>query len=368
MIKSVYIHIPFCQKICSYCDFCKILYNEQTVEKYLNKLELEIINNYKNEQLETIYIGGGTPSSLNIKQLEKLFSITDKFRTKDNLEFTIECNFESITKEKLQLLKKHKVNRLSFGLETTNKNLLKLLNRDIDKEKIKDIIEYANAIGLNNINVDLIYALPNQTKDDLIKDLDFITTLNIKHISTYSLIIEKNTILGIKNTKNIPEDLDYDMYKTISTYLKKKRFNHYEISNFAIDKYESIHNQTYWKNEEYYGFGLGASSYINNIRATNTKSITKYLNNNNIIEKEILSINDQIEYEIILNLRTSRGISKKDFYEKYNNYIDELYNYKNLIDLNIIKEDNNYIYIPENKWYVSNNIIIKFLETRSNYE
>ena len=154
-MKSCYIHIPFCEKICSYCDFCKLFYNEKKVDQYLAELEVEIEGLYRNEKLETIYIGGGTPSSLNLKQLEKLFSITDKLVKSNDVEFTIECNFSNTNKEKLKLFKEHGVNRLSFGLETINKKQLELLEREETRERTIEIIKLARDLGFNNINVDL---------------------------------------------------------------------------------------------------------------------------------------------------------------------------------------------------------------------
>ena len=190
IVKSCYIHIPFCKKICSYCDFCKIFYNEQIVDKYLDALEKEIDSLYNNEVLETIYIGGGTPSSLNLKQLERLFIIINKLKKSSNLEYTIECNFETTNLDKLLLFKKYGINRLSFGIESINKENQELLERENQEDEIINIINQAKELGFNNINVDLMYALPNETIDILNKDLDFILSLNIEHISTFSLILE----------------------------------------------------------------------------------------------------------------------------------------------------------------------------------
>ena len=209
MIKSCYIHIPFCENICSYCDFCKLLYNEKIIDKYLDCLEKEIEEKYKKEKLETIYIGGGTPSCLSINQLERLFEILSRLNKDENIEYTIEGNFSSTTKEKLLLYKKYGINRLSLGIESIDKNNLKLLERENSKEEIKEKIKIMKELGFNNINVDLIYAIPNETLEVLRKDIEFILSLDIEHISTYSLIIEENTKLYINKVKNIVEDLDY---------------------------------------------------------------------------------------------------------------------------------------------------------------
>lgn len=363
MVKSAYIHIPFCEKICSYCDFCKMFYNEELVNKYLEELSLEIDNSYNNELLDTIYIGGGTPSSLNIKQLNKLLDITNKFKLNDNYEFTIECNFENITHEKLDLFKKTGINRLSFGLESINKNNLEILDRTISKEKVIDTINYCHKIGLHNINIDIMYAIKNETLEILQEDINFIKTLDITHISTYSLIIEKNTKLYIKKCDYIDEDLDRKMYDLICHELKD--FDHYEISNFAKKKeYRSKHNQAYWKNLEYYGFGLGSSGYEGNVRYEKTRSINKYLNHDYIKDNgiEFLTNKDKIYYEIILNLRTKEGINLIEFKNKYKNNLEYYYNYKDLLYKNYLVKKNNHIFIPENLYYTSNTIIIQLLE------
>ena len=360
-INSCYIHIPFCNEICSYCDFCKFYYNEKIVDNYLDALEKEIDEIYKGDLLETIYIGGGTPSSLNIKQLNKLFNIMSKLNKKDNCSITIENNFESTTKEKLDLYKSNGINRLSFGIETINKNNLKLLNRKLDKSHIKEIINYSKKIGIKDINLDLIYALPNQSIKDLKEDLKYILSLKPTHISTYSLIIEEHTILFINKYKNINEELDLSMYEEIIKELKKNNYNHYEISNFALPGYESCHNICYWNNDKFYGFGLGAASYINNKRILNTRSINNYIKGKRIIEEEKLNKIDDMNYQIILNLRLKTGINKKVFKEKYNIELKDYINYKDLVDNKLLVETKDNIYIPEDKLYISNSIIEKLL-------
>ena len=364
MIKSCYIHIPFCNKICSYCDFCKIIYNETKIDNYLIALEQEIKKRYKGEVLETIYIGGGTPSSLTINQLEKLFNILNSLKKSKTCEYTIEGNIETTSKEKLKLYKKYGINRLSYGIETIDEDNLKLLERPINKEQIIKVIKESKEVGFNNINVDLMYALPNENIEVLQKDIDFILSLDIEHISTYSLIIEDNTKLKIKNYKNISEDLDYEMYRKIIKSLKENNYIHYEISNFSKRGYESKHNKCYWYNNEYYGFGLGASSYIDNERISNTRSLSNYILGKNIYEKEKLTKEDKIEYEIMLNLRLIEGINLERFRKRYSINLKDIYNYKELVKNNFLIEENNYLKIPEDKLYISNEIIVKFLQSK----
>ena len=362
MIKSCYIHIPFCNSICSYCDFPKIYNIKKYKNNYLDSLEKEIDSIYRGEILDTIYIGGGTPSCLDIDELERLFNIIKKFKVSDKLEYTIEGNFESTTKEKLDLYRKYGINRLSFGLESTNRENLIFLNRELNKDDVIKMINYCKKIGLNNINVDLIYALPNETMDIVIEDINFIKQLDINHISTYSLIIEPHTKLSNNNIKNIDTDADYKMYEFICKELKSMGYSHYEISNYAKKGYESKHNMCYWNNDNYYGFGMGAASYIDNKRITNTKSITKYIEGYYRLDEEEISKHDEIEYEILLNLRKTTGIDLVKFKEKYGKDLKELYNYDKLLKNEYIKINNNRLYIPEEKLYVSNKIIVEILE------
>ena len=364
MTKSAYIHIPFCNKICSYCDFSKFYNYKEFIDKYLISLEKEIKSIYKGEVLDTIYIGGGTPTVLELNDLEKLLKIISIFNKSNSIEYTIESNIDTLSKEKLDLLKKYNINRISIGVETTNNKLLKLLNRDLNKKHLEEMINYSKTIGIDNINLDLIYALPGESINDLKKDLEYITSLNPKHISTYSLIIEEHTVLNNLKYKSISEELDLKMYNYICNYLKDKGYNHYEISNFSKPSYESKHNLVYWNNNNYYGFGIGAASYIDNKRITNTRSLNKYFNNNYIKEKEILNRNDIIDYQIILNLRLKDGIDLKLFKDKYKINLNDIYNYEELVNNNLLELNNNHLYIPENKLYISNTIIVSLLDKK----
>ena len=360
MTNSVYIHIPFCQSICSYCAFTKFFYNEKQVDLYLDSLNKEIQEKYKGEIIKTIYIGGGTPSSLNINELNKLFEIIKIFKLADDLEFTIEVNPESIDLEKIKLFKANKVNRISMGVESTLTKNLKYLKRNhdfnISLEKINLIKKY-----ISNINVDLIYGLKNQTLKDLEEDILNILSLDITHISTYSLMIEDNTYLKIMNEKNISEDLDYEMYELIIKKLKEKGFNHYEISNFSKMGYESKHNLVYWNNLPYYGFGISASGYIDNYRYTNTLSLKKYFAGNYLDNKEILSNKDIISYALILGFRKISGINKSEFLKRYKVNIIDLYNIKNLIESGLIVDNGSNLSISYDKIYVENSILINFV-------
>lgn len=358
-VKSIYIHIPFCNQICTYCDFCKLYYNKKWINKYLEALKQEVRLSYKNEKISTVYIGGGTPSSLTIEELTKLFCITNNILLEEDYEFTIECNIEDITEEKLILFKKNKVNRLSIGVQSFNKKILNYLGRNYDESIILKKINLAKKY-FKNINIDLIYAIKNQTLDDLNMEIEKFLSINVPHISCYSLIIENNTILKNNKEEYINDELDRKMYDLICNKLGKK-YNHYEISNFSINGYESKHNLCYWNNLEYYGFGLSASGYINDIRYTNTKNLSKYLKCDFDKDKEILNKQDKMQYELIVGFRKIDGINKLDFYNKYNMNLKDLYNIKDLISKNILLENKYFIYINPKYIYTSNDILVNFI-------
>lgn len=357
---SIYIHIPFCNSICTYCDFCKIFYNKKYINDYLNNLEQEIKVRYKSEIVNTIFIGGGTPSSLDDEELIRLMNIIEIFKLNDNYEFTVECNIESITENKLKIMKKYGVNRISIGVESFDNSIIKLLGRNHTKKDVYNKMEIVKRY-FSNINIDLIYAAYDDI-NILKSDIDCFLKLDIPHISTYSLIIEDNTMLKINGMKNIDEDIDYEMYKYIEDTLEKNNYIHYEISNYAKNGYQSKHNLVYWNNEEYYGFGLSSTSYINNERITNTKNLRNYLNGKYIgtsisEDKEI-----KMENEVMLGLRKLDGIDLDRFKEKFNVSLEDIYNIDNLISEGYLVKEDNYIKINKKYMYISNEIIVRICE------
>lgn len=353
---SIYIHIPFCTHICSYCDFPKVLKNKKWIEEYLKELKKEITKSYKGEIIDTLYIGGGTPSSLDLEDLQKLFNILKIFNLKQDAEITLEANSEDLTEEKLLFLK-DKINRLSIGIETFNEKTLKSLNRKVNIKNIKNSFNY-----FNNINLDLMYGFKNQTLKDLEEDIDKIIKLNPTHISTYSLIIEPNTKLYIEKYQNIDEDLDRKMYEKIQKKLKQNNYIQYEISNFSKQGFESKHNLVYWDNKKYYGFGLGAGGYINNERYENTRSLTDYLKGKYKLNIQILNKSEEIQNELILGFRKIEGINKNKFKEKFSLNIKDIEKIKKLLEKKLLIEDKNNIYINPNYIYTSNEILINFID------
>lgn len=361
MKVGVYIHIPFCRSICSYCDFCKVLYNKEWVVKYLKKLKEEIIDRYMNEEVSTIYIGGGTPSCLSLKEIEYILILTKLFKKENLEEFTFECNIEDITEDLLELLKKYGVNRLSIGIESFDQTNLALMKRHVEYKDAAKKMALARKIGFDNINIDLMYALPNEKLSTLKKDLKQVLSLEPDHISTYSLIIEDNTYLSYKRAENIAEELDYEMYEYITKQLKKHGFIHYEVSNFAKSGKYSLHNLTYWNNLEYYGFGCGASGYISGIRYDNPRSLSIYLNEEIKSENQILSLQSIMEYELILGLRKLEGIDINLFKNKYHVDIFEVFPISPLLKNNDLILEGNYLKINPKKIYVMNEILVKLV-------
>ena len=360
MIKSAYIHIPFCRQICSYCDFCKNFYNEKIVNNYLDALDKEIKDNYKKDKLKTIYIGGGTPSCLSMKELDKLFRTINIFKLNKNYEFTFECNYEDITQELLKKLKSNKVNRISIGIETFNSRFEKFLQRNINESKMIQKVNLAKKY-FDNINVDLMYALSDESILELKEDLNKIVKLNVNHISIYSLIIEENTKLYINKTSYLKDDIQKNMYDLIYETLKENNYDRYEVSNYSIKGYESKHNLTYWNNDYYYGFGLGASGFVNNVRYTNTKSMKNYINGKKVYYKEKITNDLMIKDEIMLNLRKKSGINKNSFYKKYKKNLTDIININYFKDNKYLIETKNNIYIPKKYFFVQNSIIIEIL-------
>jgi len=360
-IKSVYIHIPFCNSICSYCDFCKVVYNHDWVMPYIKKLSQEIENCYLGEEIETLYIGGGTPSCLSFVELEELFKVINKFNLSQNVEFTFECNICDLEEDKLKLLFKNNVNRLSVGIESFNSEKLKFMNRECDFKDVKKKIALARTIGFNNINLDLMYAITKETNKVLKKDLKKILKLKPEHVSTYSLIIEQNTLVGLNKVKPIEEERDSKMYDIICKKLKSKGYIHYEISNFAKKGYESKHNLTYWNNEEYYGFGCGASGYVEAIRYENTKSLTEYLKGNYVSSRALMNKVDNMENELILGFRKLEGINLEHFYDKFEENLQNIFPIKPLVKSGDLIYKNGYIFVNPKKLYIMNEILIKLI-------
>ncbi|MBR0439466.1 MAG: radical SAM family heme chaperone HemW [Bacilli bacterium] len=335
--KSLYIHVPFCEHLCDYCDFTKLQYFRNFAIKYLITLKDEL-ESYQIEELDTIYVGGGTPTSLDDDLFLQLINLVKPY-TKGVKEYTFEANPESLSINKLKMMKDGGVNRLSIGVESTDDEILKMINRHHNFNDVKIAVSNARKMGFDNLNLDLIIGLPNVSKTLFKKDLRNILSLNPDHISCYSLTVNPNTVFFINKIEEPNEEFARDLYELADCLLKENDFTHYEISNWAKKGKESLHNLTYWKDETYYGIGLGAAGYIDNIRYKNTKNLNKYLNKDYIEEKEVVSDKEDKTYFIMLNLRTNQGISlakykekfSEDLYEKKKSQIDSFIKRKLLV-------------------------------------
>ena len=327
-IKSLYIHIPFCNKICDYCDFTKLQYFRNFAVSYLKALKKEL-HSYDIHDLETIYVGGGTPTALEDDLFLELLKIIKPY-SKGVKEYTFEANPESLTLNKIKLLKEFGINRVSLGVQSTNDKILKLVNRDHCFTDVKEAINNLHHYDINNINVDLILGLPQTSEKLLREDLHNVLSLDIKHVSCYGLTVNPHTALYNKGFKEPEGDILRKYYDIVEEVLVSRGFIHYEVSNWAKPGYESKHNLTYWRNEQYYGIGLGASGYLKNVRQKNTINLTKYLSGAFVEEKEIVSSKDRYTYQVMLSLRTIEGLDLKYIKQEFG--IDLLQNKKEAID------------------------------------
>lgn len=372
-INCLYIHIPFCDHICSYCDFYKRIAKKEIIDKYILYLDKELtLKKDLLKNINIIYIGGGTPSSIGLDNLLLLFNNLKKYINSDNLiEFSIECNPKDITNELVNLLIKNKINRISLGVQSFNNKKLKILNRNHDKKIVINCLNILKNNNFKNINVDIMYGLPNDNIRLLKNDFKYLRKYNIPHVSCYSLILEQRTILYNKYLKGefklFNEDKEAKLYYKIQKHLNKFNYNQYEISNYCLDNYECLYNLNTWNNNNYLGIGTSASYYIDNKRYTNIKNLDLYfksLDENKIIyfEEEDETKESQMYEEIMLGLRKTKGINIINFNNKYGCDIFIQYpNINYLIKNNFLCLINNQLFIPSNKLYISNTIINKIL-------
>ncbi len=281
---GLYLHIPFCKRKCAYCDFYSAVFSEELVAKYITALKREIKQwgGKINRPIDTIYLGGGTPSLLNSYLPELIGSIKENFNVTDDAEITLEVNPQSDIEQVLQNVKQARVNRLSIGVQSGNNEQLKTLGRTHSKEDAANAIRIARTLGFSNISLDLMIGLPQSNLDSLRQDLDFLTALNPEHISAYILKIEPNTAFEKQeDSLGLPsEDSVCDQYLFMCDYLQNKGYSHYEISNFAKPNFESRHNLKYWNCEEYLGLGPSAHSFVDGRRFYYPRDLKAFINGN----------------------------------------------------------------------------------------
>ena len=308
--------MPFCRSICSYCDFTHQAYRENTADAWLKALAYEIGETDIPDDLKTCYIGGGTPTSLTNGQLETLLSLLDPF-VKETEEYTIEINPETLDNDKAKILARHGINRASIGLETGNEALLKKLGRRHTCNDVRNTVRILKEHGIDNISLDLMYSLPDQTMQDLQDTIDFALRLEPKHLSLYPLTIEENTVFGRTGVKPLDEDMEADMYEYICNRLPKEGYAQYEISNFAKEGYESKHNLVYWHYEDFIGLSAGASGKVMHCRYDNAQSLKEYLEDPLMKEYIPLDKEDEMFETVMMGLRLVEGISLSDFEGRY---------------------------------------------------
>ena len=330
---SAYVHIPFCTQICYYCDFSKVFIKNQPVDSYLEHL-LQEFHSYDIQKLRTLYIGGGTPTALSAPQLEVLLDgLTKNLDLSVLEELTIEANPGDLDEHKIAVLKNSAVNRVSLGVQTFDDKMLKKIGRSHLEKDIYENISRLKLAGFDNISIDLIYALPGQTMDQVKDNVAKAIALDIPHMSLYSLILENHTVFMNRMRRGklpLPkEEVEAEMFEYIIAELERAGFEHYEISNFSKPGFESRHNLMYWDNAEYYGIGAGASGYVNGVRYKNHGPIRHYLKaveeGNARINEEYLSLREQMEEEMFLGLRKKTGVSMKRFEEKFGTSFENVY-------------------------------------------
>ena len=368
---SAYVHIPFCTQICYYCDFSKVFIKNQPVDSYLEHL-IEEYDSYDIKKLRTLYIGGGTPTALSARQLAFLLEkLTDKLDLSYLEELTIEANPGDLDQEKIAVLKESPVNRVSLGVQTFNDRMLKQIGRSHSEKDIYENIANLKKAGFDNISIDLIYALPKQTMEDVKINVAKAIALDIPHMSLYSLILENHTVFMNRMRRGklpLPkEDLEAEMFDYIIAELEKAGFEHYEISNFSKPGFESRHNLMYWDNAEYYGIGAGASGYVNGVRYKNHGPIRHYLQaveaGNARVQEEMLTLKEKMEEEMFLGLRKKSGVSKKRFEEKFGISFEDQYGavVSELTEQGLLVPDRDIVRMTKQGLFLGDTVAEKFI-------
>ena len=368
---SAYVHIPFCTQICYYCDFSKVFIKNQPVDGYLEHL-LEEFRSYDIQKLRTLYIGGGTPTALSAPQLEVLLDgLTKNLDLSVLEELTIEANPGDLDADKIAVLKNSAVNRVSLGVQTFDDKMLKKIGRSHLEKDIYENIDRLKLAGFDNISIDLIYALPGQTMEQVKENVAKAIGLDIPHMSLYSLILENHTVFMNRMRRGklpLPkEELEAEMFEYIIAELERAGFEHYEISNFSKPGFESRHNLMYWDNAEYYGIGAGASGYVNGIRYKNHGPIRHYLSaveeGNARITEEHLNKKEQMEEEMFLGLRKKSGVSMARFEEKFGRSFDGLYGeiVKDLVQQGLMQIEGDRVRMTKRGLFLGDTVAERFI-------
>lgn len=368
---SAYVHIPFCTQICYYCDFSKVFIKNQPVDAYLEALIKEF-ESYQISSLKTLYIGGGTPTAITAKQLDYLLSHLQQHLQLDQLEeFTIEANPGGLTEDKIAVLRQSAVNRISLGVQTFNDKQLKQIGRSHTEAQIYATIASLKEAGFQNMSIDLIYALPGQTIQQVKENVAKALALDIPHLSLYSLILEHHTVFMNKMRRGklqLPtEDLEAEMFEYIISEMEASGFEHYEISNFTKPGFESRHNLMYWNNDEYFGCGAGASGYLDGIRYRNRVPIQHYLkavaDGNARLSEEVLTKEEMMEEELFLGLRKKSGVSVSRFQEKFGLSFESRYGpvVRELQAQGLLVKDKDFVRMTKKGLFLGDSVAEKFI-------
>ncbi|KOS61990.1 oxygen-independent coproporphyrinogen III oxidase [Lysinibacillus agricola] len=378
MARGVYIHIPFCHQICNYCDFNKFYFKNQPVDEYIEMLgkEMELATKKYPEsfkQIETIFLGGGTPTALSPQQLEKLLELIRTYIPMDSVtEFTTEANPDELSEAKLQALFDGGINRLSMGVQSFDQELLKKIGRTHSNNHVYETIALAKKIGFRNISLDLMYGLPGQTMAQWKDSLEKALALDLPHFSAYSLIVEPKTIFYNQYTKgklHLPtEDLEADMYDVLMNQMEVHGLQQYEISNFAQAGFSSSHNKIYWENDEYAGFGAGAHGYLAGVRYSNHGPLKKYMESVNagelpIVYEHVVTENEKREEQMFLGLRKTEGITHSIYEGKFNESMHAHYRHviEKLVLEDLLEHDPIGIRLTRKGRFVGNEVFQQFL-------
>jgi len=365
---GIYVHIPFCLKKCSYCDFCSYpSVSDQLREAYLSRLVAEI-SVYKERSLtvDTVFFGGGTPTLLTSKEFSLISDALHKnFKIKDNAEFTIEANPKTVTLESMRAFAECGVNRVSIGLQSIHENELKILGRIHNFRDFLRSYDAVRAAGIGNVNVDVMYGIPDQSVESFAESLEAVTKLSPEHLSLYSLIIEEGTpIHGLQNSLSFPsEDDELSMYFGAVGSLLRQGYEHYEISNYSKAGYRCRHNEKYWNGKEYLGFGVAAYSYLDGVRFGNVREIGKYVTSSEpSAYKELIDREAEAFEFIMLHLRISDGFSLSEYLSRFG-CMPSVVGSKRFYDLcsgGYVNFDGDRISLTDKGMYVSNTIIAEF--------
>lgn len=361
---GLYVHIPFCESKCPYCNFYSLSNNDFLIDKYIESVCLSIKkwSEHISKKVDTLYLGGGTPSLIGENRINKIIETAAKYFSLQNPEITIEINPTKGKVLDFNYLKSAGVNRLSVGLQSSNENELKILGRKHTKEDVKALSDSAHKSGFDNISFDLMLAIPNQTEKSLKESIDFCNLNNVSHISMYLLKIEEGTPFYIKqNTLNLPnEEKTVNLYFTACEYLEKYGYKQYEISNFSNPQKESKHNLKYWNCEEYLGIGPSAHSFINGKRFYYPNSLESFINKEKVIQGG--NGGEQFEYSM-LKLRLTNGIENREFKKRFSCNIPQNY-FKNALrykDKGLVICTKDSIKLTRKGFIVSNELISKIL-------